>query len=284
MKTTGQPAHRTTLSTQGCAPRSAALWPGVWLSGGMLSRLRADEKDRVQMRQNIAYMEPRVARGNGADIVFDSFGAADDPAVLLIMGLGDQMITWHEDFCRLLAAKGFYVIRFDNRDIGLSTRFSGCGVPKIYKIILQKMFGLPARAPYSLSDMAADAVSVLDAAAVRSACVVGASMGGMIAQVMAVEHPDRVSLLVSVISAAELVPGASMLFRFASSALRNMFADRKSRLPFSPSLKALSFVFTDPPEDREGFADYYARLEAGAHRPGICRRLGTNAGVCENPL
>ncbi len=214
------------------------------------------------------YTEPRIAKGSGADIVFDSFGEPKDPAVLLIMGLGDQMITWHEDLCALIAAQGFFVIRFDNRDIGLSTKFSSFGVPNVIKITLQKMLGLPARVPYTLSEMAADAKSVLDAANVRSACVVGASMGGMIAQVMAVEHPERVSTLVSVISSGELVPGATMLFRFASSSFRNMLAG-KNRLPFSPSLKALSFLLQDPPDDREGYATYYANLEQTLIGPGF---------------
>ncbi|MEW5734902.1 MAG: alpha/beta hydrolase [Thermodesulfobacteriota bacterium] len=220
------------------------------------------------MDKPVRYTGPRTAKSKGADIVFDSFGDPADPAILLVMGLGDQMITWHEDLCTMIAKQGFHVIRFDNRDIGLSTRFVQYGVPDVVTIAAKKMLGLHPRTPYTLTDMARDGMSVLDAAGVGSACVVGASMGGMIAQVMAIEHPDRVSALVSTISSGQLVPGASMLLSFAAWNLKNLLGNGGARLPFSPSAGALSFIFKDPPRDRDGFADYYASLERALVGPG----------------
>lgn len=138
----------------------------------------------------------------GIELDYDTFGSPDDEALLLVMGFTAQMIAWPEAFCERLAAGGRYVIRFDNRDCGLSTKLDGQQVD--LPAIMQAMLGGDPAAmppvPYTLSDMAADAVGLLDHLGITRAHVVGASMGGMIAQTIAIEHPERVSSLVSIMS------------------------------------------------------------------------------------
>lgn len=152
---------------------------------------------------------PELA-ANGLQIEYDEFGDADAPAMLLIMGLGTQMIAWPEPFCERLAAEGFRVLRFDNRDIGLSTKMEGAKSPGTLRLMLSAWLGIKPPAPYSLDDMAADAVGVLDALDVPAAHIVGASMGGMIAQIVAAEYPQRTLSLVSIMSTSGRrgLPGA----------------------------------------------------------------------------
>lgn len=148
---------------------------------------------------------PRVS-ANGLFFEYETFGDPGARPLLLVMGLGAQMIGWHEDFCRLLASRGFHVIRFDNRDCGLSSKLDHLGIPDPMAVLQ----GLVAP-PYTLGDMATDAACLLDALGIAAAHVVGASMGGFIAQLMAIDHPHRVLSLTSIMSApgstAENVPG-----------------------------------------------------------------------------
>lgn len=132
-----------------------------------------------------------------AELEYDTFGETSDPSILLIMGFATQMIIWPDDFCQNLADEGFYVIRFDNRDVGLSKKFDDLGKPDIRKAIARRFLGLTVTAPYSLDEMAADAVELLDALGIERTHVVGMSMGGMIAQLMALNHPERVLSLTS---------------------------------------------------------------------------------------
>ena len=157
---------------------------------------------------------PRL-RANGIDIEYDTFGDPKAAPLLLVMGLGAQMISWDEAFCEQLADRGFYVIRFDNRDSGLSTKMEVAGPPDV----MSAFAGDPHPA-YTLDDMADDAVGVLDGLGIGAAHVVGASMGGFIAQLMATNHPDRVLSLTSIMSApgghdtvAPLPEGAEVLMR-----------------------------------------------------------------------
>jgi pimeloyl-ACP methyl ester carboxylesterase len=129
---------------------------------------------------------PRAA-ANGIELEYDTFGSDADPAVLLIAGLGAQMITFPEEFCAQVAGRGYRVVRFDNRDVGLSSK-------------IEHATDLGGGAAYTLSDMAGDAVGVLDTLAIEKANVVGVSMGGMIAQTIAIEHPSRVATLTSIMS------------------------------------------------------------------------------------
>ena len=139
-------------------------------------------------------------RANGIDLEFESFGKETDPVVLLIMGFSAQLTLWPVDFCQGLAAKGFRVIRFDNRDVGKSTHLLDAGVPDIGALTAKVMSGQPTDPPYRLDDMALDAVGLLDALGADKAHIVGASMGGMIAQLVAAQHPGRTKSLVSIMS------------------------------------------------------------------------------------
>ena len=145
-------------------------------------------------------------KSNGMDIEVEDTGPGVDTlgnerqAVLLIMGLGMQLIAWPMDLVNALVAAGYRVVRFDNRDIGLSQHFDALGVPNVLLAGLKARFGLRVRAPYSLGDMAQDAAGVLDALDIRKAHIVGVSMGGMIAQRVALAHPKRTRSLTSIMS------------------------------------------------------------------------------------
>jgi pimeloyl-ACP methyl ester carboxylesterase len=138
----------------------------------------------------------QIAHANGIEIAYDTFGERSDPALLLIMGLGVQMIHWHPDFCGALADRGFHVIRFDNRDIGHSSKIEGGPEPNL----MAAMAGDASSASYTLDDMADDAVGLLDRLDVNAAHLVGVSMGGMIAQTVAIRHPARALSLTSIMS------------------------------------------------------------------------------------
>lgn len=185
---------------------------------------------------------------NGIQLAYDCFGDPTGQPLLLIMGLGTQMIAWDEAFCERLAERGYRVIRFDNRDIGQSTRLNDAGIPDIPKLLGQALGGLQvsaAQVPYTLAHMADDAVGLLDALGIPSAHIVGASMGGAIGQEIALRHPKRVRTLVSIMStsgAPDLPP---------------------------PRPEALQVLLTPAPADRAG---YIARqqhvmkiLRAGAY-------------------
>lgn len=139
-------------------------------------------------------------KANGIQIEYDTFGDRGGRPLLLIMGLGTQMIAWDEDFCRQLAERGQFVIRFDNRDVGLSSKLEAAGVPNVLKAMAAAVKGEAVRAPYSLEDMAEDTVGLLDVLGLDSAHVCGASMGGMIAQTLALRHPARLKSLISIMS------------------------------------------------------------------------------------
>lgn len=148
---------------------------------------------------------------NGLRIEYETFGDPASPALLLIMGLGGQLIQWPDEFCAALADAGHYVIRYDNRDVGLSTRLGHVGKPKLMRAGVLSTLRLPVRAPYKLDDMATDALGLLDALGIRRAHIVGISMGGMIAQILAARHAERVISLVSIMSSSgnPRLPGPS---------------------------------------------------------------------------
>src|SRR3954451_5163619 len=130
------------------------------------------------------------------EIAYEAFGDAGDPPILLVMGLATQMIGWPDEFCAGLADRGYFVVRFDNRDIGLSTHLNSAGVPDILTVL----GGDASSVPYGLADLADDTVGLLDALGLDSVHLIGASMGGMIAQLVALRHPARVRRLTSIMS------------------------------------------------------------------------------------
>lgn len=144
----------------------------------------------------IRHTEEKIIHLGDVEIAYDTFGERSNPAMVLIMGLGEQMIAWDEEFCGQLAAKAYWVIRFDNRDVGDSTAFDEAGVPDILALIQ----GNKVEVPYTLEDMAGDTVGLLDALGVEEAHIVGVSMGGMVAQTVAIKYPERVRTLTSIMS------------------------------------------------------------------------------------
>lgn len=194
-------------------------------------------------------MTTNTVNANGIELACDSFGADDADAVLLIAGLGTQMIRWSEPFCRKLAACGYRVIRFDNRDTGLSTHLRDCPVPDFGELARALGAGRVPEVPYSLYDMAADAIGLLDALGIGRAHVVGRSMGGMIAQILASEHSGRVRSLTSIMSSS------------GNPALP----------PAAPDAMAMMMRPAPHPEtDREGFLSHstaFARRIAGTGYP-----------------
>lgn len=133
---------------------------------------------------------PKVV-ANGIDIHYEEHGDSGDPAMLLIMGFGAQLTLWPDELVEALVSRGFRVIRYDNRDIGLSHKFDGVRAPGIVRMTLMSKLGLTPRVPYTLRDMAADAIGLLDALDIDRAHIVGASMGGMIAQHVAANYAER---------------------------------------------------------------------------------------------
>ena len=186
-------------------------------------------------------MTERFAGLGDVEICFETFGDTADPAMLLVMGLGTQMLGWNEDFCRELAGRGFFVIRYDNRDCGRSTHFDGVPPPKPRELFTRRIKNLA----YTLDDMAGDGIGLLDHLEIARAHVEGASMGGMIAQVMAGRHPSRVLSLGSIMSTTG------------------------SRRVGNPALKVYPFFLGRPPRDRDAFIERIAKLFAIVGSPGF---------------
>lgn len=175
-------------------------------------------------------------KANGISLTYE---AAGDPAgvpVVLIMGLGMQLIAWPDEFVEGLVEQGYYVVRFDNRDAGLSTKMDAHGTPNLVWAWFKSLLGFSVGAPYTLHDMVADTVGLMDSLAIPKAHIVGASMGGMIAQLMAARHPERVLSLVSLMS----------------SSLRR-------GLP-GPSAAVRKAMLRRPPRDREGLVRHFMHI------------------------
>jgi pimeloyl-ACP methyl ester carboxylesterase len=169
---------------------------------------------------------------NGIKIEYEAIGNPSSPPLLLIMGLGGQLIHWHDDVCRQLADKGLSIIRYDNRDTGLSTKFEAAGLPDMAEMINALMQGRSIEAPYSLNDMADDAAGLLDALNIGKAHVCGCSMGGMIAQTLAIRHPHRILSLISIYSTTG-----------------------NPNLPQAQPA-AMEALMTPPPTERQAYIDY----------------------------
>ncbi|MET0460938.1 MAG: alpha/beta fold hydrolase [Ilumatobacteraceae bacterium] len=205
------------------------------------------------------------------ELEYETFGSPDDPALLLVMGFGAQLIAWDVGLCEQLAARGRFVIRFDNRDVGLSTHLDGQAVDPM--AVMSASLGgteLPP-VPYTLSDMASDAVGLLDHLSIERAHIVGASMGGMIAQTIALEHADRCLSLTSVMSstgdprAGKPTPEALAVLMTKPPTERDAFIANADRVAVIASKK-----FFDPARARERAA---ASFDRSFYPEGLTRQL-----------
>jgi pimeloyl-ACP methyl ester carboxylesterase len=177
---------------------------------------------------------PRAHVPTGVELEYDTFGSPTDPALLLVMGFTAQLTAWRDDFCKMLADRGRFVIRFDNRDCGLSTKFDG-QVPDVGAVMVAALSDQPVPpVPYTLSDMAADAVGLLDHLGIERAHIMGASMGGMIAQHIAIEHPHRARSLVSIMSTTGEPEYGAAAPEALEALLSPPAADRESYIAESP--------------------------------------------------
>lgn len=187
-------------------------------------------------------------KANNIEIEYDTFGDPSSKPLLLVMGLSAQMISWEVEFCEKLVEKGFYVIRFDNRDIGLSTKFEDAGIPDtkdIVKAIRASLRGKPVNAPYYIDDMAKDAIGLLEALKIDRAHICGASMGGMIVQAMAINHPSRILSLTSIMSTTG-----------------------RSNLP-QPKPEALKILMTPTPEEKDAYIDHSVHISRTLNGSGF---------------
>jgi len=185
------------------------------------------------------------AKANKISVEYETFGNPSSPPILLIVGLGGHLIYWDEAFCRQLADAGLYVIRYDNRDAGLSTKFDEAGLPDIMDVIGKVMSGLKVSPPYTIEDMASDAVGLLDALKIEKAHICGMSMGGMIAQSLAIHYPQRVLSLTSIYSTTG-----------------------NPRLP-QPKPEVMGFLLTPPPKEREPFIQFNLNVFRAFTGPGF---------------
>ena len=208
---------------------------------------------------------------NGIELCYDTFGDPDRPALLLIMGLAGPLNWWSPDFCRLLASRGFYVIRFDNRDVGKSTKLHGQGGSR--GPLLRSFLGSKVSPPYTLDDMARDAVGLLDHLGVERAHVTGVSMGGMIAQTFAINHPDRLLSLVSMMSTTGRRSVGWQHPRLITQLVARGRDTREGYIAASARTWALigSPAYPPAPEDvRERAGETYDR---GISLPGVLRQM-----------
>jgi pimeloyl-ACP methyl ester carboxylesterase len=202
-------------------------------------------------------------------LCYETFGSPDSPPILLIMGLGSQMLLWDEEFCERLASREFFVIRFDNRDIGHSTILRNAAVPKQWQLATRD----PRSASYSLDDMASDAVGLLDHLDIGAAHIVGVSMGGMIAQLVAINHPGRVLSLVSIMSSTGARRVGRPQPRVALRMLRRARVDRdgyiEDHIQTYRTIGSPGFEF-DEDHKRQRAGRVFAR---GIHPAGSARQL-----------
>jgi pimeloyl-ACP methyl ester carboxylesterase len=212
-----------------------------------------------------------LAPTNGIDVYYEVFGDPDDPPLLLVNGLGSQSISYDDDLVQGFVDRGFYVIRFDNRDVGLSTKIETPGL-ELGAAVAQAMSGQAVDAPYTLTTMAADAIGLLDHLGVESAHIFGMSMGGMIVQTIAIEHPARVRSMTSVMSTtgerqygAPTGEAAAVLVRPAAKSRDEAIAN---------SIESSTIIGTPSEHDE---ARYRRRAEAAYDRcycpPGVARQI-----------
>jgi pimeloyl-ACP methyl ester carboxylesterase len=214
----------------------------------------------------------------GIRLAYEQFGDVSHPAIVLIMGLGTQMIAWPEVFCQGLADKGYRVLRFDNRDIGLSGKMHDAKIPRFMKMMLYSKLGLTIEVPYKLNDMANDAVGLMDALNIEKAHIIGASMGGMIAQIIAAHYPHRTLSLTSIMSTSgrRSLPGPSLkiLRQMAKRTANNEEAYLDNAMLLWALIGSPNYL-PAPEELRERIRTSYRR---SFYPPGYIRQLAAIAG------
>jgi len=214
-------------------------------------------------------------RANNIDIYYEENGPADAPVILLVMGLGAQMIAWPDEFIHGLVSKGYRVIHYDNRDVGLSQWMDGAKTPNLVWTMLKARFGLPVRVPYTLTDMAADGIGLLDALGIDKAHVAGASMGGMIVQLMAANHRERLLSMTSIMSSSGKpgLPGARADIQKSFMVKRPPDASRYEVVAFGTEL-VRSFSYPDPARPENAHAEMTAKaFDRGYYPVGTRRQL-----------
>jgi len=216
-----------------------------------------------------------TVRANDIDIYYEESGPADGPVILLVMGLGTQMIAWPDELIEGLVAQGYRVIHYDNRDVGLSQRMDGAPAANLVWTMIKARFGLPIRPAYSLSDLAQDGIALLDVLGIANAHVVGASMGGMIVQLMAAQYAERISTMTSIMSSSgrQGLPGprADIRKRLMAPRPSNPTREEAVRLG-AESIEAISYADMKRPHD--AFVDMAARaFDRGYYPIGMKRQL-----------
>ena len=219
-------------------------------------------------------MTTEQAAVNGISITFEDKGPRDAPVILLVMGLGGQLTLWPDEFVDALNARGFRTIRYDNRDVGLSTRFDAAGVPNLKWMFVKSLLRLPVRSAYTLADMAADGVALLDHLGIARAHIVGVSMGGMISQHIAARYPDRVLSLTSVMSTT----GNPRLPRAQKEAMqvltsRPMSGDPEDLIAYS--VRAAKVIGSPgyPPDEERLQRRVRSDFERGWYPQGVARQM-----------
>ncbi|TNE50306.1 MAG: alpha/beta hydrolase [Deltaproteobacteria bacterium] len=233
---------------------------------------------------------PKV-KANDIELEYETFGREGHPAIVLIMGLSMQMTSWPDEFCQGLADQGFYVVRFDNRDIGLSEKMHNQTAPGPIKITLRRLLRMQTQVPYTLYDMAKDTEGLMDALSIDQAHVVGVSMGGMIGQTLAATQPNRVLSLTSIMSST----GSLLWTRPKPKVLRHMLLKRpkssseEDYLAYALDLWALleSPAYPVPQEKLrerilnsyrrsyypQGFLRQIAAISATGNRSGLLKKI-----------
>ena len=212
---------------------------------------------------------------NNIDIYYEENGPADGPVILLVMGLGAQMIAWPDEFIHGLVSKGYRVIHYDNRDVGMSQRMEGAKAPHLVWTMFKARIGLPVRVPYTLGDMAADGIGLLDALGIDKAHVVGASMGGMIVQLMAANYPERTLSMTSIMSSSGKagLPGARPDIQRQFMVKRPPDASREEAVALGAALVS-AFSFPDPARPENAHAEMTAKaFDRGYYPVGTRRQL-----------
>ncbi len=219
-------------------------------------------------------MTTEQAAVNGISITFEDKGPRDAPVILLVMGLGGQLTLWPDEFVDALNARGFRTIRYDNRDVGLSTRFDAAGVPNLKWMFVKSLLRLPVRSAYTLADMAADGMALLDHLGIAQAHIVGVSMGGMISQHIAARYPDRVLSLTSVMSTT----GNPRLPRAQKEAMqvltsRPMSGDPEDLIAYS--VRAAKVIGSPgyPPDEERLQRRVRSDFERGWYPQGVARQM-----------